>query len=45
MTAIVVYALYGLKSSGATFCKHLGECMSILGYKPCLVDPDLWINT
>jgi len=42
--AIVVRALYGLKSSGAAFRKHLGECMHGLGYKPCLADPDLWLK-
>ena len=42
--AIIVRAIYGLKSSGATFRKHLGECMSGLGYKPCLADPDLWLK-
>ena len=40
-TAIIVRALYGLKSSGAAFRAHLGECMRGLGYKPCLADPDL----
>ena len=42
--ALVVRALYGLKSSGAAFRKHLGECMHGLGYKPCLADPDLWLK-
>ena len=42
--AIIVHAIYGLKSSGAAFRKHLGECMSGLGYKPCLADPDLWLK-
>jgi hypothetical protein len=42
--AIIVQAIYGLKSSGAAFRKHLGECMSGLGYKPCLADPDLWLK-
>ena len=42
--AIIVRALYGLKSSGAAFRKHLGECMSGLGYVPCLADPDLWLK-
>ena len=42
--AIVVRALYGLKSSGVAFRKHLGECMHGLGYKPCLADPDLWLK-
>lgn len=37
-------ALYGLKSSGAAFHKHLGKCMHSLGYKPCLVDPDSWLK-
>ena len=32
-TAIIVRALYGLKSSGAAFRKHLGDCMAGLGYK------------
>ena len=40
-TAIFVSTLYGLKSSGAAFPKHLGEFMSCLGYKTCLPDPDL----
>ena len=42
--AIIVRSLYGLKSSGAAFRAHLGECMSELGYHPCLADPDLWIK-
>ncbi|KAL7525384.1 hypothetical protein ACHAXR_000985, partial [Thalassiosira sp. AJA248-18] len=42
--AIIVCAIYGLKSSGAAFRKHLGECMSGLGYKPCLAGPDLWLK-
>ena len=40
--AIVVRALYGLKSAGAAFRAHLAGCMRELGYKPCLADPDLW---
>ncbi len=43
-TAIIVRALYGLKSSGAAFRKYLGDCMHGLGYKPCLADPDLWLK-
>ena len=42
--AIIVQAIYGLKSSGAAFGKHLGECMSGLRYKPCLADPDIWLK-
>jgi hypothetical protein len=40
--AIVVRALYGLKSAGSSFRNHLAECMGTLGYKSCLADPDLW---
>lgn len=40
--ALIMGALYGLKSSGAAFRIHLGVCMKGLGYLPWLVDPDLW---
>ena len=40
--AIIVRALYGLKSSGAAFRKHLADCMRVLGYKSCPSDHDLW---
>ena len=43
-TAIIVRALYGLKSSRAAFWQHLGECMESFGYVPCLADLDLWYN-
>ena len=43
--AIIVRALYGLKSSGAAFRAHLCECMEALGYKSCLADPDLWYKS
>ena len=42
--AIIVRVLYGLKSSGAAFRAHLYKCMTVLGYKPCLVDPDMWLK-
>eukprot|EP00956_Cyclotella_meneghiniana_P018312 scaffold30420_cov55-Cyclotella_meneghiniana.AAC.1 len=42
--AIVVRALYGLKSSGAAFRAHLAGCMRELGYKSCPADPDLWLR-
>ena len=41
-TAIIVRALYGLASSGASFRNHLEDYMHHLGYKSCLADPDLW---
>jgi len=40
--AIIVRALYGLKSAGSSFRNHLADCMDTLGYKSCLADPDLW---
>eukprot|EP00934_Nitzschia_sp_Nitz4_P008127 Nitzschia sp. Nitz4//scaffold260_size33533//228//6137//NITZ4_007876-RA/size33533-snap-gene-0.41-mRNA-1//-1//CDS//3329544674//8117//frame0 len=40
--AIIVRALYGLKSSGASFRNHLADCMRTLGYHACLADPDVW---
>eukprot|EP00804_Cyclotella_cryptica_P004627 CCRYP_006943-RA/>CCRYP_006943-RA protein AED:0.44 eAED:0.44 QI:0/0/0/1/0/0/2/0/122 len=42
--AIVVRALYGLKSSGAAFRAHLAGCMREMGYKSCPADPDLWLK-
>jgi hypothetical protein len=42
--AIIVRALYGLKSAGAAFCNHLTVCMSNLGYKSCLADPNFWLR-
>lgn len=43
-TAILVRALYGLKSSGAAFRNHLAECMRQLGYTSCPADPDVWMR-
>ena len=40
--AIIVHALYGLKSSGAAFCAHLASFMHKMGYTSCKADPDLW---
>ena len=43
-TALVVRALYGLKSSGAAFRNHLASCMTHVGYKQCPADADLWMK-
>jgi hypothetical protein len=40
--AVLVRALYGLKSAGASFRSHLANCMRELGYTSCKADPDLW---
>ena len=43
-TAVVVRALYGLKSAGAAFSTHLAKCMESLGYESCKADQDLWLK-
>jgi len=35
--ALIVRALYGLKSIGASFSRHLADCMETLGYKQMLI--------
>ena len=42
--ALIVRALYGLKSAGSAFRAHLGKCMQGLKYEPCIADPDLWMK-
>jgi hypothetical protein len=42
--ALIVRALYGLKSAGAAFINHLDECMNHLGWYPCRADRDIWIK-
>ena len=42
--AIIVRALYGLKSSGADFHAHLADCISSIGYILCRGDNDLWMK-
>ncbi|KAL7474898.1 hypothetical protein ACHAW6_000843, partial [Cyclotella cf. meneghiniana] len=43
-TAIIVQALFGLKSSGAAFRTHLARCLREMGYCSCLTDPDLLLK-
>jgi hypothetical protein len=40
--AIIVRALYGLKTAGSSFQRHLADCMQMIGYQSCKADPDLW---
>jgi hypothetical protein len=42
--ALIVRALYGLKSAGSAFRNHLAECMKHLGWNPCRTDRDLWMK-
>ncbi len=40
-SAIIVRALYGLKSAGAAFRSHLASFMRQMGYTSCKADPGL----
>ena len=42
--ALITRALYGGKFAGRDFRNHLRDCMSNLGFKPCLADPDVWMR-
>jgi hypothetical protein len=41
-SAIIVCALYGLKSTGAAFFVHIASFMRQMGYTSCKANPDLW---
>ncbi len=43
-SAIIVHALYGLKSAGAVIRAHLVSFMHQMGYTSCKADPDLWLK-
>ena len=42
--AIIVRALYSLKSAVASYGNHIADCMRLLGYELCRADPDLWLK-
>jgi hypothetical protein len=42
--ALIGRALYGGKSSGADFWKHLRSCMTHLQFEPCKGDGDVWMR-
>jgi hypothetical protein len=42
--AVVVRALYGLKSAGHDYGIHIANCMVHLGYTPCEADRDVWMK-
>jgi hypothetical protein len=42
--ALIVRALYGLKSAGAAFIYHVAKFMKHLGWHPCRADRDLWMK-
>ena len=43
--ALIVKTMYGLKSSGARLRDHLAQSLLDIGFKSCLVDPDMWMRT
>ena len=40
--AIIVKALYGGKSAGADYWKHVRKAMLSMNFKSCRADPDVW---
>jgi len=42
--AIIVHALYGLKSSGAQWRDHFAKILKQLGFKNSKADPDVWMH-
>ena len=42
--ALIHWALYGGKSVGQDFRNHLRSCMHHLDFRPCLADPDVWMQ-
>ena len=43
--AIIRRALYGGKSAGADYWKHMRTCMSHLGFCACTADPEVWMRS
>ena len=42
--AIIVRALYGGKSAGADYWRHVRQAMSEMKFFPCKADPDVWLR-
>ncbi len=42
--AKIVRALYGGKSAGADYWRHVRKAMKELGFTSCLADPDVWLR-
>jgi Reverse transcriptase (RNA-dependent DNA polymerase) len=43
-TFIIFKALYGLRTSGASWHQRFSDTLRDLGYKPCKADNDVWIK-
>ena len=42
--AVIKRALYGGKSAGSDYWKHMRTCMNHLGFQACKADPELWMR-
>ena len=42
--AMIIRALYGGKSAGADYWRHVRKAMHELGFYSCKADPDVWIR-
>jgi hypothetical protein len=42
--AIIVRALYGGKSAGADYWRHVRQAMTTMNFKACTADPDVWMR-
>jgi hypothetical protein len=41
---LIVRALYGLRSLGAEWRKHMAATLRAVGFESCKVDPDVWLQ-
>ena len=41
---IIVKALYGLRTSGASWHQRFADTLRDMGFKPCKADPDVWMR-
>ena len=42
--AIIVRALYGGKSAGADYWRHVRKAMDEINFTPCKSDPEVWMR-
>ena len=42
--AIIIRALYGGKSAGADYWRHVRQAMTSMGFTACKADPDVWMR-
>jgi len=42
--AVIIRALYGGKSAGANYWRHVRTAMDEMGFSSCKTDPDVWMR-